>query len=57
MNTQITKSEADQNGVVQLVAASKPRQARGASRAGGSKSGAKSKQDQLIALLTKPNGA
>lgn len=56
MNTQMTKSDADQNGVVQSAAASKPRQARGASRSGASKSVAKSKQDQLIALLSKPNG-
>lgn len=57
MNTQMTKSDADQNRGVQSAATSKPRQARGASRAGASKSGAKSKQDQLIALLSKPNGA
>ena len=57
MNTQMTKTDADQNGVVQSVAASKLRQARGASRAGASKPGAKSKQDQLIGLLSKPNGA
>lgn len=56
MNTQMTKSDTDQNGVVQSVAASKPGQARGATPAGASKLGTKSKQDQLIALLSKPNG-
>ncbi|WP_290771081.1 DUF3489 domain-containing protein [Hoeflea sp.] len=57
MNTQMTKSDANQNRGVQSAATSRPGQATGASRAGASKSGAKSKQDQLIALLLKPNGA
>jgi len=57
MNTPMTKSNADQNGVVQKAAASKAGRADGTSRTGTSKSGAKSKNDQLIALLSKPNGA
>lgn len=57
MNTQMTKSDADRNEVVQKAAASTPRLANGLTRAGTSKSGAKSKQDQLINLLSKPNGA
>ena len=57
MNTQMTKSDADQKMGVQSAVTSKPRQVRGASRAGARKSVAKNKQDQLIGLLSKPNGA
>jgi hypothetical protein len=53
----MTKSDADQNEVVQPAAASKPGLAKGVPRAGASKSGAKNKQDQFIGLLSKPSGA
>jgi predicted DNA-binding transcriptional regulator len=57
MNTQKTKNDADQNGGVRSAAGSKLGLARGITRASTRKSGAKSKQDQLIVLLSKPNGA
>jgi len=57
MNTEITRTDADQNGVAKLAAVRKPRAARGVSRPNSGKAGAKSKQDQLIAFLSKPNGA
>jgi len=57
MNTPMTKSDAEKNGVVQKAPESKPRLVKGLTRAGASKSGAKNKQDQLITLLSKPNGA
>jgi len=57
MDTEITRTDADQNGVEKSAAVRKPRAARGVSRPNSGKAGGKSKQDQLIALLSKPNGA
>lgn len=48
MNTQMTKSDADWNGVVQRTAVIKAGRADRTSRAGVSKAGAKSKNDQMM---------
>jgi Protein of unknown function (DUF3489) len=57
MNTEITRTDADQNGVAKLAAVRKSRAARGESRPNSGKAGGKSKHEQLITLLSKPNGA
>lgn len=56
MNTQKIENVADQNALPGAAAANAAKRKRGATSAKSGNKGTKSKQDQLVALLSKPNG-
>jgi hypothetical protein len=56
MNTQKIGKDADQNALPGAATAIASKRKRGATSAKSGNKGTKSKQDQLVALLSKPNG-
>lgn len=56
MNTQKIENGADQNALQGAATANASKRKHGATSAKSGNKGAKSKQDQLVALLSKPNG-
>tara|TARA_R110002020_G_scaffold96186_26_gene230644 strand:- start:9344 stop:9712 length:369 start_codon:yes stop_codon:yes gene_type:complete len=56
MNTQKIENDADQNALPGAATANASKRRRGAASAKSGNKGAKSKQHQLVALLSKPNG-
>lgn len=56
MNTQKIEYDADQNALPGTATANASKRKSGATPAKSASKGTKSKQDQLVALLSKPNG-
>lgn len=56
MKTQKIENDAHQNALASAPTANASKRKRGATSAKSGNKGAKSKQDQLVALLSKPNG-
>lgn len=56
MNIQKIENHADQSAIAGAAPGNASKHKRGNGTANSAKSGAKSKQDQLVALLSKPNG-
>lgn len=56
MNMQKIENDADQNALPGAATANASRRKRGATSVKSGNKGTKSKQDQLVALLSKPNG-
>lgn len=56
MNTQKIENDADQNALPGAATANASKRKRGATSAKSGNKSTKSKQDQLVALLSKPNG-
>jgi biotin operon repressor len=56
MNTQKIENDGDQNALPGAATANASKRNRGATSAKSGNKGTKSKQDQLVALISKPNG-